>query len=239
MARNARRDRGNTETRDPSWRWMPSATVSCAVIDPNRLACCIVWLIPIRDRLTSDSSVMSRPSTATVPASTRSVPVISLNSVDLPAPFGPINACRRLVDEFDRRGKAAGAGFYDYPDGEHKRLWSGLADAFGRDGGLELSDEAAGEIQERLTFAMAIETLRCLEEGVLRSTPEANIGSIFGIGFPSMHGGAVQYVNTYRGRADNGPTAFLARAGELRDRYGDRFEPPGILVDKAGAGRRL
>jgi 3-hydroxyacyl-CoA dehydrogenase / enoyl-CoA hydratase / 3-hydroxybutyryl-CoA epimerase len=147
----------------------------------------------------------------------------------------------RMVDEFGRMGKAAGAGFYDYPDGEPKRLWTGLAGAFaaaGSGGPTDdtLTDEAVCDAQERLTFAMAIETLRCIEEGVLRSTPEANIGSIFGIGFPSLHGGAVQYVNGYRGV---GPSRFLDRARELRDRYGERFEPPRLLVDKAGAGRRL
>jgi 3-hydroxyacyl-CoA dehydrogenase / enoyl-CoA hydratase / 3-hydroxybutyryl-CoA epimerase len=143
----------------------------------------------------------------------------------------------RLVNEFGRRGKAAGAGFYDYPEGESKRLWPGLAEAFAVDGVGELSDPSdIDDVQERLTFAMAIESVRCLEEGVLRSTPEANIGSIFGIGFPALHGGAIQYVNAYRGV---GHEAFLERAGELRQRHGDRFTAPQLLVDKAGAGKRL
>ncbi len=86
--------RGSAVTHEPSWRWMPRATVSCAVIDGNRLACCRVWLMPMRDRRTSERSVTSWPSRATVPASARSVPLISLNRVDLPAPFGPIRACR-------------------------------------------------------------------------------------------------------------------------------------------------
>jgi 3-hydroxyacyl-CoA dehydrogenase / enoyl-CoA hydratase / 3-hydroxybutyryl-CoA epimerase len=143
----------------------------------------------------------------------------------------------RLVDEFGRRGKAAGAGFYDYPEGESKRLWPGLAEAFSVDGVGELADPSAiEEVQERLTFAMAIETVRCIEEGVLRSTPEANIGSILGIGFPALHGGAIQYVNAYRGV---GAAAFVERAGELRQRHGDRFAAPQLLVDKAGVGQRL
>jgi 3-hydroxyacyl-CoA dehydrogenase/enoyl-CoA hydratase/3-hydroxybutyryl-CoA epimerase len=148
-----------------------------------------------------------------------------------------------LVGRFGRRGKAAGAGFYDYPADGPKRLWPGLADAFAVDGRSEVTDSAEQcEIQERLTFAMALETLRCIEEGVLRSTPEANIGSILGIGFPSLHGGAVQYVNSYRG-ADGtdgaGPSGFLARARDLRDRHGERFDPPRILVDHAAAGQRF
>ena len=144
----------------------------------------------------------------------------------------------RLVGEFGRKGKATGAGFYDYPDGEPKRLWPGLVAAFGAESaqGEVTEPRAICDLQERLTFAMSIETIRCIEEGVVGSTPEANIGSILGIGFPALHGGAVQYVNAYR---EVGPSAFLERAGELRDRYGERFEPPRLLSDKAGGGRRL
>jgi 3-hydroxyacyl-CoA dehydrogenase/enoyl-CoA hydratase/3-hydroxybutyryl-CoA epimerase len=65
---------------------------------------------------------------------------------------------------------------------------------------------------------------------VLRSVPDANIGSIFGIGFPPLHGGALQYVNAY------GPNAFVARSRALAAAYGDRFEPPALLVRKADAG---
>ncbi|WUU20485.1 3-hydroxyacyl-CoA dehydrogenase NAD-binding domain-containing protein [Kribbella sp. NBC_00662] len=131
----------------------------------------------------------------------------------------------RLVNEFDRRGKAAGAGFYDYPADGPKRLWPGLWEHFARDNDVPLID-----LQERMLFAMALETVKCLDEGVLRSVPDANIGSIFGIGFPPLHGGALQYVNAY------GPSAFAARARELAAVYGARFEPPALLVRTAEAG---
>jgi 3-hydroxyacyl-CoA dehydrogenase/enoyl-CoA hydratase/3-hydroxybutyryl-CoA epimerase len=145
-----------------------------------------------------------------------------------------------LVDEHGRRGKAAGAGFYDYPDDGPKHLWPGLATAFPVEAPTGLTDPGAvRDVQERLAFAMAIETLRCMEEGVVRSTSEANIGSILGIGFPAMHGGAVQYANSYRSARGEGPGAFLDRARELAERYGERFEAPQLLVDKAGARRRL
>ncbi|MDX2973698.1 3-hydroxyacyl-CoA dehydrogenase NAD-binding domain-containing protein [Kribbella solani] len=137
----------------------------------------------------------------------------------------------RLVNEFDRRGKAAGAGFYDYPAEGPKRLWPGLWEHFGQ------REPAAGagaiplvDLQERFLFAMALETVKCLDEGVLRSVPDANIGSIFGIGFPPLHGGALQYVNAY------GPAAFADRARALAAAYGTRFEPPAALVRKAAAG---
>jgi 3-hydroxyacyl-CoA dehydrogenase/enoyl-CoA hydratase/3-hydroxybutyryl-CoA epimerase len=86
-----------------------------------------------------------------------------------------------------------------------------------------------------MAFVMALETIRCLEVGVLRSVPDANIGSIFGIGFPPLHGGAVQYVNAYAG----GPAGFADRARDLAGRYGARFEPPRLLLDKIAAGERF
>ncbi|WP_328999290.1 3-hydroxyacyl-CoA dehydrogenase NAD-binding domain-containing protein [Kribbella sp. NBC_00709] len=130
----------------------------------------------------------------------------------------------RLVNEFDRRGKAAGAGFYEYPADGPKRLWPGLWQHFARDIDVPLID-----LQERMLFAMALETVKCLDEGVLRSVPDANIGSIFGIGFPPLHGGALQYVNAY------GLSAFADRSRELAAVYGARFEPPALLVRKAEA----
>jgi len=134
----------------------------------------------------------------------------------------------RLVNEFDRRGKASGAGFYDYPADGPKRLWLGLWEHFPRRDDVPLID-----LQERMTFAMALETVKCLDEGVLRSVADANIGSIFGIGFPPLYGGALQYVNAY------GLPAFVDRARALAASYGARFEPPALLVRKAAAGEML
>ncbi|TCO18111.1 3-hydroxyacyl-CoA dehydrogenase/enoyl-CoA hydratase/3-hydroxybutyryl-CoA epimerase [Kribbella steppae] len=131
----------------------------------------------------------------------------------------------QLVNEFDRRGKAAGAGFYDYPADGPKRLWRGLWEHFPRQDAVPLLD-----VQERMTFAMALETVKCLDEGVLRSVADANIGSIFGIGFPPLHGGALQYINAF------GLPAFVTRSRALAASYGPRFEPPALLVRKAEAG---
>jgi 3-hydroxyacyl-CoA dehydrogenase/enoyl-CoA hydratase/3-hydroxybutyryl-CoA epimerase len=78
----------------------------------------------------------------------------------------------------------------------------------------------------------AIETARCFEEGVLNSSAEANIGSIFGIGFPAHTGGAHQFMVGYEG----GLAGFVARAKELAAKYGDRFEPPASLVAAAEKG---
>jgi 3-hydroxyacyl-CoA dehydrogenase / enoyl-CoA hydratase / 3-hydroxybutyryl-CoA epimerase len=137
----------------------------------------------------------------------------------------------RLVTEFDRKGKAAGAGFYDYPADGPKHLWPGLWEHFVR----TETDVPLIDLQERMAFAMSLETVKCVEEGVLRSTADANIGSIFGIGFPPLHGGALQYINAYAG----GLAGFVARSRELAQSYGPRFEPPTLLTSKAEAGEKF
>ncbi|MFI0909307.1 3-hydroxyacyl-CoA dehydrogenase NAD-binding domain-containing protein [Streptomyces abikoensis] len=134
----------------------------------------------------------------------------------------------RMVDEFGRTGRSGGAGFYDYVDGERAGLWPGLAEHFGRpDAEIPFAD-----MMERMLFSEALDTVRCLEEGVLTSVADANIGSVMGIGFPGWTGGALQYVNGYEG----GLPGFLARARELQEAYGERFAPPALLVAKAEKG---
>ncbi len=130
-----------------------------------------------------------------------------------------------MIDEFGRKGKAAGAGFYEYPKDGKKYLWPGLREHFAR----AHVDVPLVDIQERFLFIMALETARCIAEGVIESTAAANIGSILGIGFPPLTGGTVQYMQGY----DGGLAGFVARARELADTYGERFAPPGILVEKA------
>ena len=134
----------------------------------------------------------------------------------------------RMVLEFERPGRSGGAGFYSYVDGKRALLWEGLAEAFSS-GSTTIPFE---DMKERMLFAEALETVKCFDEGVLRSVPDANIGSIMGIGFPPWTGGVIQYINGYEG----GPAGFVARARELADRYGKRFTPPASLVAKAEKG---
>ncbi|WP_267242037.1 3-hydroxyacyl-CoA dehydrogenase NAD-binding domain-containing protein [Streptomyces sp. PR69] len=138
----------------------------------------------------------------------------------------------RMVDEFGRTGRSGGAGFYDYAeDGSRAGLWPGLREHFGRaDAAVPFED-----MQERMLFSEALDTVRCLEEGVLTSVADANIGSIMGIGFPAWTGGVLQYINGYEG----GLPGFVARAQELAERYGERFEPPALLLRKAEKGERF
>ncbi len=143
----------------------------------------------------------------------------------------------RMVDDFARGGRKDGAGFYDYDDeGNRTGLWSGLWEHFGADTDThrhEGDDQLLVDLQERMLFAEAIETVRCVDEGVLTSFPDANIGSIMGIGFPAWTGGVAQYVDQYPG----GTTGFVARCKELADRHGDRFLAPDSLVALAESGQ--
>lgn len=142
----------------------------------------------------------------------------------------------RMVDEFGRPGRSGGGGFYEYgEDGRRGRLWPGLREHFTRPG-HEIPFE---DMKERMLFSEALDTVRLLEEGVLTSVADANIGSVFGIGFPGWTGGVLQYVNGYEGATGTGPAGFVARARQLAERYGDRFTPPALLVEKAEKGERF
>ncbi|HPU52308.1 MAG TPA: hypothetical protein PK359_12190 [Burkholderiaceae bacterium] len=134
----------------------------------------------------------------------------------------------KMAHGYRRMGRAYGKGFYEYPEDGEKYLWPGLS-AFAKGGrAVPLED-----IRDRLLYAQAIETVRCLQEGVLTSTRDANIGSIFGWGFPAYTGGTAQFVNHV------GVKAFVERAQELAQRYGERFTPPALLIQLAAEGKPL
>ncbi len=129
----------------------------------------------------------------------------------------------RMVKEFDRNGRAAGAGFYEYPTepGAKKYLWPELKNLFEKPGTRwDLRD-----LQDRLLYRQAIETARCLAERVLTTVHDANVGSIFGIGFPAWTGGALQFIYGM------GMDRFCERAGELAGRYGPGFVLTGKVID--------
>jgi 3-hydroxyacyl-CoA dehydrogenase/enoyl-CoA hydratase/3-hydroxybutyryl-CoA epimerase len=121
----------------------------------------------------------------------------------------------RMVKEFDRNGRAAGAGFYEYPQaqGAKKFLWPELKNLFERPGvAWNMAD-----LRDRLLYRQAVETARCLSENVLTTVHDANIGSIFGIGFPAWTGGAMQFIY------GTGIDEFSRRSAELADLFGPGF----------------
>ncbi len=148
---------------------------------------------------------------------------IALEAEGKPVPNHPANAVQDWMLEQNRAGKAAGAGFYEYPQGGRKHLWPGLAERFGSEG----VNTPLQDVKDRFLFIQALESVRCLDEGVIEAAREANIGSIFGIGYPAWTGGALQFINGY------GMQAFVDRAWQLAEAYGARFEPPRSLVERA------
>ncbi|MDP2218625.1 MAG: 3-hydroxyacyl-CoA dehydrogenase NAD-binding domain-containing protein [Hydrogenophaga sp.] len=119
----------------------------------------------------------------------------------------------RMVKELKRLGRAAGGGFYDYPVGQKKQLWPELKTLFENPGvAWDLQD-----VKDRILYRQAVETARCLAEGVLTSVHDGNIGSIFGIGFPAWTGGALQFIYSM------GIEPFEQRCGELAAQHGPGF----------------
>jgi 3-hydroxyacyl-CoA dehydrogenase/enoyl-CoA hydratase/3-hydroxybutyryl-CoA epimerase len=135
--------------------------------------------------------------------------------------FGRLNtASAEIVPamcELKRRGRNWDkAGFYDYPEDAPKTLWPGLSRFVKQDVSVSLEDA-----QDRLLYRQAIETLRCLHEGVLRTEVEGNVGSVVAIGFPRHTGGALQFIRGI------GLDVFRKRAAELEAKYGERFHVTG------------
>ncbi|WP_416769941.1 3-hydroxyacyl-CoA dehydrogenase NAD-binding domain-containing protein [Pseudomonas sp. RHF3.3-3] len=144
-------------------------------------------------------------------------------------PSHPAYAVIDALLEYRRPGKAGGGGFYDYPAGGQKHLWPDLKRHF-ENPERRISPQ---DVRDRLLFVQALETVRCLEEGVLQSTADANVGSVLGIGFAAWSGGALQFINQY------GLANCVARARYLSEQYGERFAPPALLLDKAARDERF
>jgi 3-hydroxyacyl-CoA dehydrogenase/enoyl-CoA hydratase/3-hydroxybutyryl-CoA epimerase len=136
---------------------------------------------------------------------------------------------RVMFEDIGRKGQNKGGGFYDYgEDGKKIATWPGLKEVFAKDGYTDIPYE---DVKDRLLFPQVLEAIRIMEEGVLTSVGDGNIGSIMGIGFPPHTGGVYQCVNAY------GVQAFADRAQELAVKYGEVFQPPRLLLDMAAQGK--
>ena len=134
----------------------------------------------------------------------------------------PAEAVVEKMIEIGRPSRLSGSGFYEYVDGKRTQLWPGLRETFNSGS----STPPLQDMIDRMLFAEALETQKCFDEGVITTTADANIGSIMGIGFPPWTGGAAQFITGYPG----GKAAFVARAKELAQLYGQRFTPPASLL---------
>lgn len=135
-----------------------------------------------------------------------------------------------MVEKFNRKGKAFGGGYYEYPEGGKKYIWPGLKENFAPNGYKDIPFQ---DVKDRLTFCQSLEAVRAMEDGVVTSTADGNIGSIMGIGFPAQTGGVFQFINAY------GVKAFAERSKELAAKYGKVFEPPKLLLEKAAKGEKF
>jgi 3-hydroxyacyl-CoA dehydrogenase / enoyl-CoA hydratase / 3-hydroxybutyryl-CoA epimerase len=133
-----------------------------------------------------------------------------------------------MVERRGRLGRKNGKGFYDYPQQGRKRLWPGLADL--QPVKLDPARVDVNELKQRLLGIQALETARCLEEGVLTDVREADVGSILGFGFAPFSGGTLSYIDMM------GTRAFVDLCRHLEKSRGPRFAPPQLLVDMAGKG---
>lgn len=133
---------------------------------------------------------------------------------------------KKFVEELDRKGKRFGKGFYDYPEGEKKHLWSGLAELY------PVADEQppVQEVIDRLLYRQVLETARCFEEGVMDHVADADIGSIFGWGFPPWTGGTLSFIDTV------GIKHFVSECDRMAAAYGPRFEVSDWLRQRADRG---
>ena len=130
----------------------------------------------------------------------------------------------RMVNEFGRKGKIHGGGYYEYPEGGKKHIWPGMKEHFAPNGYTDIPYE---DIKDRLWMCQSLEAVRAMEEGVVTQVADGNIGSIMGIGFPAQTGGVFQAINAY------GLTAFVERAKQLHEKYGEAFAVPQLLIERA------
>jgi 3-hydroxyacyl-CoA dehydrogenase / enoyl-CoA hydratase / 3-hydroxybutyryl-CoA epimerase len=133
-----------------------------------------------------------------------------------------------MVEKRGRYGRKNGKGFYDYPQNGPKRLWRGLADL--QPTKLDPDTIDVKELKARLLAMQALETARCIEEGVVTDMREADVGSILGFGFAPFTGGTISYIDGM------GTKAFVALCNKLAKLYGDRFKPCKLLLDMAKKG---
>jgi len=131
-----------------------------------------------------------------------------------------------FIEALDRKGKKSGKGFYDYPEHGKKHLWPGLAEHYPLAG----EQPTADEVRKRLLYVQAIDSVRCLDEGVVTHPADADIGSVFGWGFPPYTGGTISFIET------EGLAKFVAEADRLAERYGERFVVPQSLREMADNG---
>jgi 3-hydroxyacyl-CoA dehydrogenase/enoyl-CoA hydratase/3-hydroxybutyryl-CoA epimerase len=142
--------------------------------------------------------------------------------------MAPSEAMRRVVVA-GRTGRKSGKGFYLYDSAGKK---GGVDETIYETIGGQRREVESSEIVDRCVLAMVNEAARCLEEGILRSPRDGDIGAVFGIGFPPFRGGPFRYVDSV------GAGHIVSQLEELNVRFEPRFEPAALLISMA-EGRKV
>ncbi len=130
--------------------------------------------------------------------------------------MGAPTLIERMLDK-DRRGKKAGRGFYRYTDdGKRKEVDSDVYELVETSTSNTLKDSL---LRDRLVLPLVNEAVRCLEESVIRSARDGDVGAVFGIGFPPFIGGPFRYIDVVK------PSNVLSTLQNLSSEVGDRFAP--------------
>ena len=155
--------------------------------------------------------------------------IMKQEQADLGARFKPpvaYDVVRRFVEELKRPGRRLGAGFYEYPEGGRKFLWPGLGTLYPR----LAKQPPVDELKKRFLYIQALETARCFEEGVIEHPADADLGSLFGWGYPAWTGGTLSFIDTV------GVAEFTAECQRLAKAHGPRFRPSKWLRERAESG---
>jgi 3-hydroxyacyl-CoA dehydrogenase/enoyl-CoA hydratase/3-hydroxybutyryl-CoA epimerase len=142
----------------------------------------------------------------------------------------PSSVLDRMVAD-GRQGRKNGRGFFTY--GEDGKKAGPDETVYAVIGNPAAKTVSRAEIQDRLGLMMVNEALRTLEEGVLRSARDGDVGAVLGIGFPPFRGGPFWYVD------QTGAAAVLERMRALEAKHGSRFAPAALLVERAASGERF
>ncbi|MDQ3696822.1 MAG: 3-hydroxyacyl-CoA dehydrogenase NAD-binding domain-containing protein, partial [Gemmatimonadota bacterium] len=149
----------------------------------------------------------------------------------LGARMAPADSFRRVV-EAGRTGRKGRSGFYLY-DKEGKK--GGVDESIYAllPSGAKRTQFLADVIVRRTVLAMVNEAARCLEEGILRSPRDGDIGAVFGLGFPPFRGGPFRYVDSV------GAAEVVRQLAELHRELAPRYEPAPLLAAMARKGERF
>jgi len=149
---------------------------------------------------------------------------------DAYVPNGAEPFMEKMVVDLKRAGRRFGAGFYNYDEsGKRLDLWKGMTDHYP----LAETQPSPEEVEQRLLYALMIPSARCYADGVVADPQSADLGAIFGLGFPPWTGGPLSHIDTI------GLDNFVATAQNMTQRYGARFTPPQMFIDMAKAGKTL